>query len=110
MAPVHYELAVDSWSSSERVVIKSPVGQTVAVFPVPFIRRCGDNRWTYIFRVLDDLVETGADVAWTIRDQGGREVGRGEEPMSGTYVFAQNGEFCWIFFPSIRSVKLMGRR
>lgn len=86
MSTIYYELAADSWDSSNWVVIKSCSSQVIAVFPIPFLQRCGTDGWTYIFEVIADLVDLTDVEEWYLVDQNGSCVPRMAAPTNGTFI------------------------
>lgn len=95
MTTVFYELAVDSWLSTETIVISSPTGRVVASFPIPFVQRGGDDRWLYVLNTLEHLIERRNGVrCWHIEHQDGQAVNPDLPPVHGEYLLVEDGESC----------------
>jgi hypothetical protein len=93
MSAIQYELAVDSWAASDRVLIRSPSLDHVGSFPLPFLRKGGDNTWAYIMGVIGELVDRSSDEVWRIEDENGREMAGAEAPDAGVYTLTRQGGF-----------------
>lgn len=62
----------------------------IATFPIEFLRRSGDNTWSYIYRVIVELICV-ADVSHVkISDDKGCEVDHQVEPSAGSYFLSRS--------------------
>jgi hypothetical protein len=97
MSAVQYELAVDSWATSDRVLIRSPANDDIGSFPLPFLRKGGDNTWAYIMGVIGELVDRPSNEVWRIEDENGKEMAGAEAPDAGVYTLTRQGGFLSLF-------------
>jgi hypothetical protein len=95
---VTYELAAVRWRRSQTIDIVTRVGNQIAVFPLSFLRSCGDNTWQYVLYVVNLLVDQ-------IRGHPGRivitddvhaiddalPVDLQSSPTAGTFCYIQDG-------------------
>ena len=52
-----YGLASQTWRGEQCVIRVSNLdGIRIAIFPIDFLRACGDNTWTYIHQVISELI------------------------------------------------------
>jgi hypothetical protein len=82
-----YEKAIGSWNSPQIEII-SLDGKAIARIPYAFLTRGGDNTWSYILHVVQQLVrETGG---WIYLS--GSPIDLGLPPSPGVYIYAVDGE------------------
>jgi hypothetical protein len=93
MPTVRYDLAVASWRTSEVVTITSRAGHAIAHFPLAFVRRGGDNTWSYVLSVMEDLTTRESALPWVIKDQEDVLVIPNDAPWQGTFVYEPNGTY-----------------
>jgi hypothetical protein len=91
MSIVRYDLAVASWRTPEVVTITSRSGHAIAHFPLGFIRRGGDNTWSYVLSVVEDLTVRECELPWVIKDQDDVRVDPSDAPWQGTFVYEPSG-------------------
>ena len=91
MSVTAYELSVDSWATTDRIVIRSPSRQVIGLFPVPFLRTGGDNSWEYVSRVLRELIDLPELEAHIIVDRDGLRMREGASPLPGEYTLVPAG-------------------
>jgi hypothetical protein len=88
-----YQLASDFWGGPSCIIRDSDKrGDRIATFPVEFLRRCGDNTWSYIYGVIADLVSEEDASRAVILDGSGSAVDPNEEPSAGVFILRRNGE------------------
>ena len=112
MSATHYELSVDSWVTTDRVTIRSSVNDTIGLFPLPFLRAGGDNTWSYIERVVSELLDIEEGCTWGIEDTEGRHMTGNAAPVAGVYRVTTQGVLpqsirILIPVPSFRTMLLM---
>lgn len=91
MSIVRYDLAVASWRTPDVVTITSRSGHAIAHFPLAFIRRGGDNTWSYVLSVVEDLTVRECELPWVIKDQDDVRVDPSDAPWQGTFVYEPSG-------------------
>ncbi|WVO21738.1 uncharacterized protein IAS62_003050 [Cryptococcus decagattii] len=83
-----YPLALDLWDAGSSVVIRSTNGTRIASFPLDFISRGGDNTWSYVLYVIDQLIISESGRGRIIKDKHGRVLDPNESPSAGEFVFS----------------------
>ena len=89
---MNYELAVDSWSAAERVVVRSPANDTIALFPLQFVQSGGESSWNYILSVIEDLIESPGQSEFEVRDHNNNRIEEDSSPTPGSYVLTWESE------------------
>ena len=86
-----YQLASDFWDGPS-LVIREPNGREdrIATFPIRFLRTCGDNTWSYICRVIVELISVEDVSQLDILDDKGTSVDRSMEPAEGVYFLSKS--------------------
>lgn len=87
-----YPLALDLWDAGSSVVIRSTNGTRIASFPLDFISRGGDNTWSYVLYVIDQLIISESGRGRIIKDEHGRVLDPNESPSAGEFVFSLEGK------------------
>lgn len=87
-----YPLALDLWDAGSSVVIRSTNGTRIASFPLDFISRGGDNTWSYVLYVIDQLIISESGRGRIIKDEHGRVLDPNESPSAGEFVFSIEGK------------------
>lgn len=84
-----YQLASDFWEGPSVIVRASDSrGDRIATFPIDFLRRGGDNTWSYVYGVIAELVvHEGPASRSVILDEKGKEVDHGQAPSAGQFFF-----------------------
>lgn len=90
MGRIVYDLAADAWHDSPALIVKSPLGIDIAIFPLSFVRGCGDNSWAYVINVLHQLVQKPSTQQWVLMDNCGQEFDMEEPPCAGTFTWGLN--------------------
>ncbi|CAD6591708.1 MAG: hypothetical protein TREMPRED_000170 [Tremellales sp. Tagirdzhanova-0007] len=93
ISATNYELSVDSWAPSDRVIIRSSANDTIGLFPLAFLRTGGDNTWAYIELVVSELIIIPDGQPWAIEDQDGMRMTGNVVPVAGVYVVTSRGVF-----------------
>ncbi len=86
--------ASGTWGSIGIKVNHPTERRLLAFLPEPFMQRCGDNTWSYVYKILEMTTECGRNgMVW-----GGGENGMAypresrDVPVTGTYVLKMEGE------------------
>jgi hypothetical protein len=85
-----YVLAQDSWMDTEFIRILSHANQFIGEFPLSFVQRGGINKWSYVWDVVDQLVEPGN--RGSIKDHNGELMRHEDQPVAGTYFLEPESE------------------
>ena len=84
-----YDGAITRWRRSGRVIINTDHGTRLAAFPASFLDKCGDNTWSYIFYVMELLVEPVKGCQGVIMDEDGAAMDKDFIPAAGVYTYKQ---------------------
>jgi len=88
-----YQLASDFWGGPSCIIRDSNQrGDRIVTFPIEFLRRCGDNTWSYIYGVIAELISGEYASRAVILDDSGSAVDPNEEPSTGVFVLRRNSE------------------
>jgi hypothetical protein len=87
MAPTFYPLAQYSWDDPSVLYVFSrpPARQLIATFPISFIQKGGDNTWSYVLDVVNQLVQDQNQ--GIIKSENDVQVELDDEPVAGTFWF-----------------------
>lgn len=86
-----YQLASDFWDGPSLVIWESNDREDrIATFPIEFLRTCGDNTWSYIYRVVIELISVEDITHLEILDDKGSSVDRQMEPLEGVYFLSKS--------------------
>lgn len=81
-----YQLASDFWDGPSLIVrVSNDREDRIATFPINFMRRCGDNTWSYIHGVIVELICVTDVSDVKILDDKGSTVDFRVEPSAGSY-------------------------
>nr|ODN86712.1 hypothetical protein L203_03960 [Cryptococcus depauperatus CBS 7841] len=86
-----YALAVRLWGSPEIVAVHSDHGTRIAVFPLEFIRKGGDNTWSYVLYVVRQLIVLEPGQSCQLQNEDGIELDLNEAPEAGSFRFHVEG-------------------
>nr|ODO04312.1 hypothetical protein L204_00670 [Cryptococcus depauperatus CBS 7855] len=86
-----YPLAVHFWGSPEIVAVHSDHGTRIAVFPLEFIRKGGDNTWSYVLYVVRQLIVLEPGQSCQLQNEDGIELDLNEAPQAGSFRFHVEG-------------------
>ncbi|RSH85393.1 hypothetical protein EHS25_004789 [Saitozyma podzolica] len=83
-------VAQDSWMDTEFIRILSHANQFIGEFPLSFVQRGGVNKWSYVWDVVDQLVEP--ENRGSIKDHNGELMRHEDQPVAGTYFLEPESE------------------
>ena len=95
MAYVTYTIAAGTWRLSGFVTIISVLSTSIAVFPMDFLRTCGDNTWGYIFFAVSWVIDVDplhSGDPGDILGELNHPVDRAAAPVQGTFCFVEEGK------------------
>nr|ODN86713.1 hypothetical protein L203_03961 [Cryptococcus depauperatus CBS 7841] len=90
-----YPLAAHFWGSPEIVAVHSDHGTRIAMFPLEFIRKGGDNTWSYVLYVVCQLIVLEPGQSCQLQNEDGIELDLNEAPEAGSFrLVLEPGQSC----------------